>query len=87
MVNKSPAITDLSLTQIEYYMDRYEHFHDLGDAELAEFFRGQAETLGHTMDSGSEILTLTYHRWLSDSYGVVFEQDHGDEELMFGGID
>ena len=54
--------------------------------ELAEFFRGQAEELAHNLDSDSETLTMTYHRYLSESYGVVFEQDHGDEELMFGGV-
>ena len=86
MTNNSPTVSDLSIAQIEYYMDRYEQLLDQGDAELAEFFRGQAEELAHTLDSDSEVLTMTYHRYLSESYGVVFEQDHGDEELMFGGV-
>ena len=86
MNTNSPTVSDLSIAQIEYYMDRYEHFADLGDIELAEFFRSQAEELDHNLDSDSETLTMTYHRYLSESYGVVFEQDHGDEELMFGGV-
>ena len=86
MNTNSPTVSDLSITQIEYYMDRYEQLLDQGDAELAEFFRSQAEELAHTLDSESEVLTMTYHRYLSESYGVVFEQDHGDEELMFGGV-
>ena len=86
MNTNSPTIDDLSIAQIEYYMDRYEQLLDQGDAELAEFFRSQAEELAHTLDSDSEVLTMTYHRYLSESYGVVFEQDHGDEELMFGGV-
>ena len=86
MTNNSPTIDDLSIAQIEYYMDRYEQLLDLGDTELAEFFRSQAEELAHNLDSDSVTLTMTYHRYLSESYGVVFEQDHGDEELMFGGV-
>ena len=86
MNTNSPTVSDLSIAQIEYYMDRYEQLLDQGDAELAEFFRAQAEELAHTLDSDSEVLTMTYHRYLSESYGVVFEQDHGDEELMFGGV-
>ena len=65
-MNKSPTITELGFIQIEYYMDRYEHFHDLGDVELAEFFRVQAQELAHNLEN-KDTLTLTYHRWLSDS--------------------
>ena len=32
-----------------------------------------------------DIMVLTYHRHFSDSFGVEFENIHGDEELMFGG--
>ena len=86
MNTNSPTVSDLSIAQIEYYMDRCAQLLDQGDAELAEFFRGQAEELAHTLDSDSETLTMTYHRYLSDSFGVVFEQDHGDPELYFGGV-
>ena len=33
-----------------------------------------------------EIFFMTYYRYLSDSFGVEFEIEHGDEELMFGGL-
>ena len=86
MNTNSPTVSDLSIAQIEYYMDRYEQLLDQGDAELAEFFRSQAEELAHTLDSDSEVLTMTYHRYLSESFGLVFEEDHGDPELKFGGV-
>lgn len=86
MTNQSPTITDLGISQIEYYMDRAACLLDQGNEELAEFFRSQAEELAHTLDSDEETLTMTYHRYLSESFGVVFEQDHGDPELKFGGV-
>lgn len=85
MTNQSPTVSDLGIAQIEYYMDRCAQLLDQGDTELAVFFREQAEQLANSLDT-SETLTLMYHRYLSESYGVVFEQDHGDEELMFGGV-
>ena len=85
-MNQSPTITELGFIQIEYYMNRYEQLLSVGDIELAEFFRGQAQELAYNLEN-KDTLTLTYHRWLSDSYGVVFEIEHGDDELMFGGID
>ena len=86
MNTNSPTVSDLGIAQIEYYMDRASVLLDQGDTELAEFFRAQAEELAHTLDGGDDTLTMTYHRYLSESFGVVFEQDHGDEELMFGGL-
>ena len=85
MNTNSPTVSDLSIAQIEYYMDRYEQLLDQGDADLAEFFRGQAEELAHSLDS-EDTLTMTYHRYLSESFGLVFEEDHGDPELKFGGV-
>lgn len=46
----------------------------------------EARELKDAMSKDEEVLYMTYYRYLSDSFGVVFEQDHGDEELMFGGI-
>ena len=37
-------------------------------------------------DDNYEFFFMTYHRYMSDSFGVEFEQNHGDEELMFGGV-
>ena len=86
MNTNSPTVSDLGIAQIEYYMDRASVLLDKGDTELAEFFRSQAEELAHNLDSDSEVLTMTYHRYLSESFGLVFEEDHGDEELKFGGV-
>ena len=86
MNTNSPTVSDLSIAQIEYYMDRASVLLDQGDTELAEFFRSQAEELAHNLDSDSEVLTMTYHRYLSESFGLVFEEDHGDPELKFGGV-
>jgi len=33
-----------------------------------------------------EVFYMTYHRYHSPSYGLVFEIEHGDDELKFGGI-
>lgn len=38
------------------------------------------------MDDGEELFVMKYHRYISDSFGVAFEIDHGDPELMFGGV-
>lgn len=85
MTNQSPTVSDLGIAQIEYYMDRAAVLLDQGDTELAEFFRSQAEELAHTLDGG-DTLTMTYHRYLSESFGLVFEEEHGDPELKFGGV-
>ena len=37
-------------------------------------------------DNNYEFFFMMYHRYMSESFGVEFEQDHGDEELMFGGV-
>ena len=86
MNTNSPTVSDLGIAQIEYYMDRASVLLDQGDTELAEFFRAQAEELAHTLDGGDDTLTMTYHRYLSESFGLVFEEEHGDPELKFGGV-
>ena len=79
------ATDNLSMSQIELYIDRASYFQEEGDIELCEFFKTQALELTDQLDNG-ELLTLTYHRQLSDSFGVEFEITHGDPELKFGGI-
>ena len=41
MNTNSPTVSDLSIAQIEYYMDRYEQLLVQGDLNYAEFFRGR----------------------------------------------
>lgn len=76
---------NLILGQLELYADRILHFTQTGDEDMVAFFRDQAQTLLEVEDS-LEIMVLTYHRHMSDSLGVVFEIEHGDPELMFGGL-
>ena len=51
-----------------------------------ELLLKEAHCLARTMDDGLDILVMTYHRYKSDSFGVSFELQHGDPELMFGGV-
>ena len=51
-----------------------------------ELLLREAKTLARHMDDGKELFVMKYHRYSSDSFGVAFEIDHGDPELMFGGV-
>jgi len=51
-----------------------------------ELLLREAKTLSRHMDDDGELVLMRYHRYLSDSFGVTFEIDHGDPELMFGGV-
>ena len=51
-----------------------------------ELLLREAKTLARHMDDDGELFVMRYHRYASDSFGVAFELDHGDEELMFGGV-
>jgi len=79
-------LENLIADQLELYADRILYFTNIEpNAELAEFFSNQAQDLLDHEES-DEFMVNTYHRHLSESYGVVFEQAHGDPELMFGGV-
>lgn len=79
-------LDNLIAGQLEFYTDRILHFTKIEpNQEMADFFCSQAkELLEH--EESDEFMINTYHRYLSESYGVVFEQSHGDPELMFGGV-
>lgn len=79
-------IENLAIARIEYLVDRATFFAKNGDNDLKDFFLSEAKTLTDVMSDGSDILWFQYHRWNSDSFGVAFELQHGDEELMFGGV-
>ena len=69
--------------QLAYYVERQEYYTDKEpDYDLREFYHQQALDLV-TVENGEQVLTLTYHRHLSDSYGLVFDIEHGDPELFF----
>ena len=77
---------NLILGQLEFYADRVAYFTKTEpNKELAKFFSDQANQLLQIEDD-LELMTLTYHRAMSDSCGVEFEINHGDPELMFGGL-
>ena len=57
-MNRSPTITELGFIQIEYYMNRYKQLLSVGDIELAEFFRSQAQELAYNLENKD---TLTPH--------------------------
>ena len=78
-------INNLAKAQIELYVDLVAFHQEAGDADLHEFFQAQVEELASKMDE-AELMTLTYHRHLSESFGVVFELEHNDPELIFGGV-
>ena len=63
-------------------------WHQNHDNELyRDLCLAEAEELKDAMGKDDEeVLYMTYHRYLSESFGVEFEQNHGDEELMFGGV-
>lgn len=51
-----------------------------------ELLLREAKMLARHMDDDGELFVMRYHRYSSDSFGVAFEIDHGDPELMFGGV-
>ena len=77
---------DLAIDRVDHLVDRANHFAKLGDASMREFFLAEARILAMAMDGADDVFQMKYHRYASDSFGVEFELQHGDEELMFGGV-
>ena len=76
-------------TLSEYAMDRISQLVDqmvLADDVTRSLLHREIQDLTHTLDNDDEVLAMAYHRTLSDSQGMVFEVEHGDPELMFGGM-
>ena len=62
-------------------------WHNNHDNELyRDLCLAEASELKEAMSKDDDVLYMTYHRYMSESFGVEFEQDHGDPELMFGGV-
>ena len=71
--------------QLEFYANKAEQT----SGEECEFWLNQGFDLLREYNAEVEdegIFTCTYWRYESESFGVTFEQEHGDVELMFGGI-
>lgn len=82
----TPEIQKIVLEQLVYLTERAIHHEKLGDKNLKEFFLAEAKILAMVLDGADDLAVMTYHRYLSDSFGVTFEQQHGDPELIFGGV-
>ena len=79
-------LDSLIAQQLEFYADK------AGESVSEEdqtFWVQQGLDLLNEMNAPTEeegVFYVTYWRYESESFGVTFEQDHGDPELQFGGI-
>ena len=77
------ALSELASTRMIDYVERLSSLK--GDRITQAILMAEIQDLAHVMDSDDdEILAMTYYRELSESYGLVFELEHQDPELMFG---
>lgn len=79
-------IENLVLERIELLVERAAQHSLNGKEKISDLLLLEASDLALNMDGGSELFYLRYHRYSSDSFGAVFEHEHGDPELMFGGV-
>ena len=75
---------DLASDRIINYVDRLASFESGEDRITQGILLSEIKSLSDALDNDDEILAMTYHRHLSESFGMVFEVEHGDPELMFG---
>ncbi len=80
------ALDDLAMERIEHLIDRAKTYRDCGEDTIADTLIEGARELAAEMDGDGGAFVMRYHRYISDSFGVDFEIDHGDPELMFGGV-
>ena len=78
-------LAELASTQIIDMVDQLAILQDSGDRVSMAILHDEIKSLTHALDTDEEILVMTYHRMLSSSQGLVFEIEHGDPELQFGG--
>lgn len=77
---------NLAIARIEHLVERAAFHAREGDDSLKEFFLAEAKILSMVMDGPDGLFQMRYHRYISDSFGTVFELEHCDPELMFGGV-
>ena len=77
-------ISELASSRIIDLVDQLSVLQDAGDKVTMALLHDEIKSLTTAMDTDEEILVMTYHRHLSESFGMVFEVEHGDPELMFG---
>lgn len=77
---------NLAMGRIEHLCVRAAVLSKEGKTLNRELLLQEARALARHIDDGEKLFVMRYHRYLSDSFGVAFEIDHGDPELMFGGV-
>ena len=77
-------LSDLASNRVIDLIDQLTVLQKSGDRVNMAVVHDEIKSLTSAMDTDEEILTMTYHRHLSESFGAVFEVEHGDPELMFG---
>ena len=74
------------LERIELLVEKAAHHSLQGEGDISDLLLVEARDLAEVMDVSRDLFFVTYHRHVSDSFGVDFEILHGDPELMFGGV-
>jgi len=77
-------LSELASTRIIDMVDQLSVLQNSGDKVSMAILHEEIKSLTSALDADDEILAMTYHRHLSESFGMVFEVEHGDPELMFG---
>ncbi len=77
-------LSELASTRLIDMVDQLSVLQDSGDKVSMAILHEEIKSLTGALDADDEILAMTYHRHLSESFGMVFEVEHGDPELMFG---
>ena len=77
-------LAELAATRMIDMVDQLSVLQESGDKVSMAILHEEIKSLTHALDADDEVLAMTYHRHLSESFGMVFEVEHGDPELMFG---
>ena len=79
-------LDDLAQEFVTHCVERGYELEQQGLKEDAAVMFQRGFEVANTMDGEGDVFYCTYWRYESESFGVDFEQQHGDTELMFGGV-
>ena len=80
-------LTELAQDFVEQCASQVKELVSQGREDDAAIAMRRGLDVANSLDEeGTETLYVTYWRYESESYGVAFEIEHGDPELMFGGV-
>tara|TARA_R110001592_G_scaffold80079_4_gene238883 strand:- start:2390 stop:2647 length:258 start_codon:yes stop_codon:yes gene_type:complete len=80
-------LVELAVERLDHLTDQAAAHQRAGNDVEKWICIAEGKDLVRALDKeDDEFFFMTYHRCLSDSFGVEFEIEHGDEELMFGGL-